>query len=287
MSNEASLVSYLRQETLIQSCYFAILLFLVTRYSAVINTLWVILDLAPWPGRDFLVCAILVYSEMGLNLALLGSAAIFSALRVYAIYGKNLWIFTAVLLLGLSSPAISLYTFTQAEAQDIATPQSCGYAVYMDEGTYDTYMMISRATSIAADGFVLYLTWSKTRAMRSSGLVLLGARETLSMALLRNGGVYFALLLILNVVGLGVGRDFFIVNGMSGLIANLTSILTSRYIINLRRVTDATATEPSGEFSLKTLVFADVPADGAGEHSSETGDDWNAAENHGSTEIEV
>jgi len=60
---------------------------------------------------------------------------------------------------------------------------------------------------------------------------------------------------------------------MSGLIGNLTSMLTSRYIINLRRVTDKTAIELPGEFSLKTIVFADRPGQNDNDGPIQPGDD--------------
>jgi len=168
---------------------------------------------------------------------------------------------------------------------DLPTVSLCGYTDAEGNSAYETYIMIAHSTLILADAFVLYLTWYRTRALSRAGRILLDTRGTLSTALLRNGGAYFALLLILNVVSLAIGRNFFVVNGLVGLVSNLTSILTSRYIINVRRVTDADASTPSKEFSMKTMVFVNNVAEGVDSGTPEEAvADGTRDEEHGSTE---
>ncbi|KAI0366874.1 hypothetical protein BV20DRAFT_951428, partial [Pilatotrama ljubarskyi] len=65
----------------------SILLYAV-RYSAFFSTIFVILDLLPWKG--------------------ISDRVLFSGLRVYALWDRNLRILALVLLLGLVNPAISI-----------------------------------------------------------------------------------------------------------------------------------------------------------------------------------
>ncbi|OCH89287.1 hypothetical protein OBBRIDRAFT_732855, partial [Obba rivulosa] len=64
-------------------------LFYVLRYTALFNTIFEILELLPaWKGENDLV--------------------LFSAIRVYALFARNVPIFTITLALGLVNPAIWL-----------------------------------------------------------------------------------------------------------------------------------------------------------------------------------
>ncbi|KAI0690425.1 hypothetical protein C8T65DRAFT_587904, partial [Cerioporus squamosus] len=64
------------------------LLFFAVRYPALVNTVFIILDQTCWKGMT--------------------DTVLFSALRAYALCGRNPWTLALVLLLGLVNPAISL-----------------------------------------------------------------------------------------------------------------------------------------------------------------------------------
>ncbi|TCD60974.1 hypothetical protein EIP91_009239 [Steccherinum ochraceum] len=60
----------------------------------------------------------------------------------------------------------------------------------------------ARSAAIASDLLVLVLTWVKTAGMRQECLKLKGFKPTLTMLLLRDGTLYFGLLLVVNVIQL-------------------------------------------------------------------------------------
>ncbi|OCH92830.1 hypothetical protein OBBRIDRAFT_725989, partial [Obba rivulosa] len=64
------------------------ILFYVSRYSALLNTIWVFLEIIKWPGRNISV--------------------LFAAIRVYAITGSAIWLFMLTLVLYSINPAILL-----------------------------------------------------------------------------------------------------------------------------------------------------------------------------------
>lgn len=105
------------------------LLFYAFRYTAVLNTVFMILDAVSFPSwHNPVSCAILVLTEMAFNIILLSNSALFASKRVYAVFDRNRWVFMSTLVLGLLNPAVSLYTFTLVTPALAAyLPSTCGY----------------------------------------------------------------------------------------------------------------------------------------------------------------
>ncbi|EED85637.1 predicted protein [Postia placenta Mad-698-R] len=88
----------------------------------------------------------------------LTSAAVFSALRVYAIAAKNLYLGLLTLLLGLVNPGINIYTFTTFTFEPAPFPHA-GCIYYVSSNTrFIHWMMGARAASLVNDIVVLIIT---------------------------------------------------------------------------------------------------------------------------------
>ncbi|RPD61323.1 hypothetical protein L227DRAFT_652608, partial [Lentinus tigrinus ALCF2SS1-6] len=206
------------------------LLVYAVRYPAVINPLFVLLDLVPWNRQSDRSCAILVRSEMALNVLLLCSAAVFSSLRAYALCAQNITILVVVLGLGLMNPVISIYTFV--ETPSTYEKHWCNRSCEVSAG-----MIGARASAMLADAIVLVVTWKRTWSIRVE-VSSFARTSSLTQTLMRDGTVYFVVLLIVNLIGLALIRRIDLVEPMSTWIAIFTSILTSRFIIDLHEASN-------------------------------------------------
>ncbi|RPD75595.1 hypothetical protein L226DRAFT_522734 [Lentinus tigrinus ALCF2SS1-7] len=208
------------------------LLFYAVRYPAVINPLFVLLDLVPWNGQSDRTCAILVRSEMALNVLLLCSAAVFSSLRAYALCAQNITILVVVLGLGLMNPVISIYTFVESTPFLITAPlQACGFYTTIAPSTYE------KCHSARRD-----METDLVNTCRGIKLCAHVQSDPDSHARW--------VLLIVNLIGLALIRRIDLVEPMSTWIAispltltsrfalRFTSILTSRFIIDLHEASN-------------------------------------------------
>ncbi|KAJ3489253.1 hypothetical protein NLI96_g2240 [Meripilus lineatus] len=125
----------------------------------------------------------------------------------------------------------------------IPPPPFTGCAVSVDlttpVATFFTLMnevvsIFGRAHAIFYDALVLVLTWIKTIWIKRTCLKL-GVKASLTTLLLRDGTIYFLLLLMLNVCNV-VAIRFGRFGALPAITEVITSILISRFIINLREV---------------------------------------------------
>ncbi|OBZ67735.1 hypothetical protein A0H81_12161 [Grifola frondosa] len=230
----------------------ATLVFYLVRYSAVFSTVFVILDIIP--GRDMttesiqpddinvfnsacISCTIYVRAEMGMNFVLLCGAAIFSALRVYALWGRNKWVLIFTLALGLVNPAISLYQYIiNTPRVNTLTIEACGVVENQSvEITAEiSWYFGARASSVVADAAVLGLTWAKTFRMRAEAMEC-EIRTTFASIVMRDGTMYFLILLVVNIGGLVMNRPFYgsYTFAMSTWISIMTAIMMCRFMLDL------------------------------------------------------
>ncbi|KAH9925301.1 uncharacterized protein B0H18DRAFT_1009547 [Fomitopsis serialis] len=172
----------------------SLLLFCGFRYPAVLNTIFVILGSRAWPGwQSNYSCLVLIRTEMVLNIVLLISAAVFTALRIYAIYGLKLSIFLIVFLLGIINPAIYMIYSLVALRPGLFTD---GHIVFCasfsnsaDRLSYMNWIIGARVSSLLADGLVLVLTWYKLFRVRSEAAN--ACSTSLVSVLITDTGVYF------------------------------------------------------------------------------------------------
>ncbi|KAI0325334.1 hypothetical protein GY45DRAFT_1374823 [Cubamyces sp. BRFM 1775] len=87
---------------------------------------------------------------MSFDIIILISAAVFSALRVFALWDRNPWIFSSVLILGMVNPAISIYTFTQTQPFMYSIPTgSCGFDnSVIPENEYEKVLLVTNVIGL-------------------------------------------------------------------------------------------------------------------------------------------
>ncbi|KAH9942050.1 hypothetical protein B0H21DRAFT_751393, partial [Amylocystis lapponica] len=85
------------------------LLFYVMRYTGLFTIIFVMLESSiKWTARSDLSCSIVVHLDLTLLILTLCCAAMFSAARVYALFGHAKRLFVVTLCLGLINPAINI-----------------------------------------------------------------------------------------------------------------------------------------------------------------------------------
>lgn len=145
---------------------------------------------------------------MALDLMILISSSIFAALRVYAIFNRDRFLFSLVLISGLINPIISIYIFVMSSTKLDAVKQfqGCMLDIIGNQHRYELLMMIARAASVVSDGIVLILTCVKTLERNKSQNSTRSRKETLRGILFKDTAICFGLLCIVNVIGIATGR---------------------------------------------------------------------------------
>ncbi|KAI0663956.1 hypothetical protein C8Q70DRAFT_943937 [Cubamyces menziesii] len=165
--------------------------------------------------------------------------AAFSALRGYALSGRKSWVALIILLFYVPHIALTCVYYTKLVPTLAPPPFNCLLASNIAETTWIHFTIASRTCLIVGDLIVLAVTWQSTfniaRAARMARM-----RVSLTYSILTDG----ICLLILNVVNIVVN----VVNNDSAVSAfqdPITSILVSRFLLNLRDVHDTSDTRPS------------------------------------------
>ncbi|KZT03750.1 uncharacterized protein LAESUDRAFT_728771 [Laetiporus sulphureus 93-53] len=237
-------------------------LFFVCRYSQLLTTIPIILNWALPPGwrgdaiKSDASCAIVTRVQVVLNLLVMCSAALFSAIRIYAIYDKRVVPSIIIFILGLINPAITTYCLIHLQTsiyRNLTTSlQFCGGS---DGSHMNAWMMGARASSVVADGLILGLTWIKIKQVKDAqGEKTI--RASLTMVLWADTTIYFGLLLLVNIVGIGTGRisDFFWITLMWTPV--LTSIILSRLLLDLRETGELYDDQQAAWCTSGNIIFA-------------------------------
>ncbi|CAL1698806.1 unnamed protein product [Somion occarium] len=247
------------------------ILFFINRYVTLMYRILMIVQMvsfdnqtestanAGWYQYLIFICScasVLRFCE-GLVIILEVTAAAFMAIRMYAIWNGDRRVFAVVFILGLVTPAINIYYYTTLSV--IALPQplvGCGEEV--DLHTPIAISVFNRVFAIGLDAFILILTWAKTAGIMRS-LASVHIRTSLTTMLLRDGTVYFAFLLVLNVANL-VAISYNIFGALPALTDVVTSILITRFLLNLRGVYSSNGATTSFDFdkSMSDVRFANA-----------------------------
>ncbi|TCD60385.1 hypothetical protein EIP91_010238 [Steccherinum ochraceum] len=165
--------------------------------------------------------------------------AIFTALRLYAIWSRNRFVFLFVMAVSLVSPAVDIYYYALVPITAAPTPLiGCGEITNFSKrrSTFPpscSFKLFSPTSAILANVVVLVLTWLKTAGILRS-LKTLKVKTSMGLLLLRDGSIYFILLCALNVL---LALPCPHVNNAANALADVViSILVSRFILNLRKV---------------------------------------------------
>lgn len=184
---------------------------------------------------------------------LYGNWAVFSALRVYVLSNRALTISAFVFVLSIVIIPIKLYTIIKIlkaafEAVFFSPTITVCQATSLPSNAIFTISDVTcQASSMLANTIVLAVTWQRTyRSTKHARAV--GVKMHLSNFLLRNGTVYFLIILSLTVMSMGsfLGtRESF--NGGDFLTA-AEAIIISRFLLDLRSISTTssdTITQPS------------------------------------------
>jgi len=239
---------------------FANILFYSYRYSAFLNTALELLTRIAWPWQSTWSCGILERIQMALDVIILISATVFAALRVYAIFGRNAWLFGAILVSGLVHPCILIHVFIVSSpgVDNVLGHQACELGILDSTHGYEDWMIGARAASVVSDGLVLVLTCMKTlrRTSPADMIAELGITLTLREILLKDTALCFGLLCIVNVVGIATGHLTQFIEIWTMWTAVLTSILLSHLTLDLREVSaDGDGSEMLSR-TLRSMAFA-------------------------------
>ncbi|OSD05117.1 hypothetical protein PYCCODRAFT_1443464 [Trametes coccinea BRFM310] len=204
----------------------ATILFVMTRYILLLDRVFVILAL--YPIHD--LGSALLWLHAITSSALITVMSAIAAIRVYALWNRDLRLLMIVLLTGVF-PAFANLFFRGASAAYIVPTRfySCQSApVAMTARSYTALAIATRVISIVSDGLVVVLTWVKT--FRVYALARRARfRADYSMLLLRDGHATCVLNLVAIVYILWTGT-----NVLNDLIVTLSSILMARFLLNLR-----------------------------------------------------
>ncbi|KAJ3526198.1 hypothetical protein NM688_g8287 [Phlebia brevispora] len=152
--------------------------------------------------------------------------AAFSAFRVWAIWGREIRPFLIVLPFALLTPCLNIYRVSAESVIPEMNPLPPPYGGFAD---------IVRGFAIATDGLVLIMTWLRTRGIYRAAIKI-NTKPSLSAMLLRDGTVYFGVLLIFNIVDLIMNHVDVSENPVNLFSDVVNSIMISRFMLNLRAV---------------------------------------------------
>lgn len=157
--------------------------------------------------------------------------ALFTALRISALFDRDMRLFLVVLLFGLSPLVADIYTVSQSAM--ISNTKICMMISKVSSNGSLILVLVERLTLVAVDIVVVVLTWLKTyQQVRESRR--LGISLPLSICLIRDGTVYFLCLLAVNIAEVVTYKPH-VGTPAAILTSNLPPILINRFILNLRQ----------------------------------------------------
>ncbi|TCD61745.1 hypothetical protein EIP91_007994 [Steccherinum ochraceum] len=248
----------------------ATIVFIFTRYAAVAEriTLLTSLFLRTLDNNEQLLTGIAeMYSrtpevrrDSSYHLPSAHVSVAFTALRLYGIY--NEW-WPAVLIIGIWISRIAIAIYLQVRYQPIAFGPplwGCGAAFLPSPDTIRRSVVLaaslvdttSNSLVLASDFLLLVLTWVKTLGIQRTS-TRLGMHAPLSTLLLRDGTIYFAAILFIQVfaiVSSEVGSTFILFDVWVYFAQVFNVIFLCRFMLNLRGIYLAEAPdEPDGSTS--------------------------------------
>jgi len=169
-------------------------------------------------------------------------------LRVYVVGRRATLSGIVVFLLSMAPFATNLYNIiTTIPTASVFITADNDLCIYLIPTTAMILESISRGSLILADAIVIAITWRETYATKMAAASA-GLETPLTLILLRDGTLYFLALLALNAAQLGSYLATQGNLGLSFVSAGLSSIIVSRFLLNLRiagSLEEETMTRPS------------------------------------------
>jgi len=212
----------------------ASLLFALNRYLYIASS---ILYFSSTNQDSLEMCKAAYYSLEVIEIAALVVTAMFSAVRVWAIWGRRWLPFMIVLMVSLFVPSANLLSFNGEVTYIPDNPSlfgTCQWTPNMSNTIYPKIATAVRVFALASDLAVVLATWIKTASIRSL-IHSTGHRPSLATLLARDGTIYFLILSAFNGAALIVDQTPAVqFNPVLYFVDSITSIMTSHLILNLR-----------------------------------------------------
>ncbi|TFK84530.1 hypothetical protein K466DRAFT_588840 [Polyporus arcularius HHB13444] len=213
-----------------------------------------------WLFLEYITQVISIYplSDLGCDavgsMVIIGNAgppyiwAVFSTLRAYALSKRKWWVIPLTMMWFIPHLVMESLYYSHLKPFEAPAPLNCVLSSTFPETEWIHLTIASRTCAIVGDLVVLVITWYSTFGIRKLKAVAeMHMRTSLTDALLKDGTLYFVCLLILNLVNIFV-NVFPQTSAVTAFQDPITSILISRFILNLRDVADGNSddlTEPS------------------------------------------
>jgi len=216
-------------------------IFYVNRYALLLWAAVNIVSLFPWdtPSR----CEAVLLLKFVAQVLLLSLWAVFSGLRVFAVSGRHWPLALLTVALGLVPVALNIHSLTKTSyASVVALPVLGHVCENISYITSDWGILLSIASTIASDVLVLIATWYNTYHIKRDARHA-NVNATVVTLLLRDGTIYFLFLLVLNVIAILLDTQTAYVYILY-FTAPISSILISRFLLNLRHIYYAPSSAP-------------------------------------------
>ncbi|TBU24153.1 hypothetical protein BD311DRAFT_767086 [Dichomitus squalens] len=216
----------------------ASVLFFTNRYVVLLYNLSLLRDIWPFTLHS---CAQWANGTRAVEILCYVPWGAFSALRVFALTDRNWLLGLTVLLLSVGPVAIYFADFHWSSIA-IDPVWGCEQANAESPALSTKFTVISRSSLIVADLIVIVVTWlatyKTTKLARAAGHQ---SRMTLSVLLLRDGMVYFLVLLTMNVMHLAFSTSSVLINVGNGNVSDIiqviepmNAILVWRFMLDLQ-----------------------------------------------------
>ncbi|RDX54131.1 hypothetical protein OH76DRAFT_1479176 [Lentinus brumalis] len=237
----------------------ASLLFFANKWITMTYHVMILVELASFPSDKRSVCSIFVIVVQAMLILQFVPGAAFSALRAYVLSrSKPLGILVAAL--SLVSVGVNLVPYGYQFSGEKFPPKfgcvvtnNTTAAINLRSGSLypiayngtdflqgdHTVVIISRASLIAADILLIYITWTKLSGWAALTDIQRSKRLTLSDVLFHGGVIYFVILFVLNVLHLVLSATSMASDNGDGsfitvFTAPFTAILISRFLLKLQ-----------------------------------------------------
>ncbi|EPT04768.1 hypothetical protein FOMPIDRAFT_158377 [Fomitopsis schrenkii] len=215
-------------------------LFFLNRINMAGMIIGILLGLTPWHTGESCESAVLVLASFQIMNFFIW--AIVSSLRVYAISNRGLGFALVTLALGLVPVGTNLFNFIESSyfVNTYSIFVECQYSQKFSDAVGFRLLILTRVSVIVADAVVLLVSWRHLHGTLKSSHVGVN-RSSLGVLLLRDGTLYFLILLLLNIAQIIAVLDFGQnLDPIPDFIFPLTLVIISRFILNLRRFSQQT-----------------------------------------------
>lgn len=181
--------------------------------------------------------------------------AVFSALRVWAISGRDWRPTSLTLALGLVPVATNMLNYIRSKAAygvGLNGSLECIYSSRLSVSLNNKMVIATRSCAIASDVVVLVAIWAYTRHSRRVAHGL-NQRFPLVTMFLRSGCLYFIILLTMNVIDIVLWTTTDLNGIVSDFIAPFTSMMMTHCLLDLRGTLEMSNEDDATE--LEDLLF--------------------------------